>query len=46
MQIDFVKVPYTTGPNMILPWLAALVITFVQYNQARLHLHKRYLFKN
>ena len=27
------------------PWLAALVITFVQYNKARLHLHKRYLFK-
>ena len=30
----------------ILPWLAALVITFVQYNKARLHLHKRYLFKS
>ncbi len=30
----------------ILPWIAALVITAVQYNQARLHLHKRYLFKN
>ena len=29
----------------VLPWLAALVITFVQYNQARLHLHKKYLFK-
>jgi len=29
-----------------LPWLAALVITFVQYNKARLHLHKRYLFKS
>ncbi len=29
----------------ILPWVAALVITAVQYNQARLHLHKRYLFK-
>lgn len=28
-----------------IPWLAALVITFVQYNKARLHLHKRYLFK-
>ncbi len=27
------------------PWLAALVITFVQYNKARLHLHKRYLFR-
>jgi YjbE family integral membrane protein len=30
----------------ILPWAASLVITAVQYNQARLHLHKRYLFKN
>jgi len=30
----------------VLPWLAALVITFVQYNKARLHLHKRYLFKS
>ena len=29
----------------ILPWAAALVITAVQYNQARLHLHKKYLFK-
>lgn len=29
----------------ILPWLAALVITFVQYNKSRLHLHKKYLFK-
>lgn len=29
-----------------IPWLVALVITFVQYNKARLHLHKRYLFKN
>lgn len=29
-----------------LPWLAALVITFLQYNKARLHLHKRYLFKS
>lgn len=28
----------------VLPWLAALVITFVQYNKARLHLHKKYLF--
>ena len=28
-----------------LPWMAALVITFVQYNKARLHLHKKYLFK-
>jgi len=30
----------------ILPWMAALVITAVQYNSARLHLHKRYLFKS
>jgi len=30
----------------IVPWLAALVITFLQYNKARLHLHKRYLFKS
>lgn len=29
----------------ILPWTAALVITAVQYNKARLHLHKKYLFK-
>jgi len=29
----------------ILPWAAALVVTAVQYNQARLHLHKKYLFK-
>jgi YjbE family integral membrane protein len=29
----------------ILPWVAALVITAVQYNQARLHLHKKYLFR-
>ncbi len=29
----------------ILPWLAAGVITALQYNKARLHLHKRYLFK-
>ena len=27
------------------PWLAALVITFVQYNKARLGFHKHYLFK-
>jgi len=31
--------------SKVLPWLAALVITFIQYNKARLHLHKRYLFK-
>jgi YjbE family integral membrane protein len=30
----------------IVPWAVALVITAVQYNQARLHLHKKYLFKN
>ncbi len=30
----------------VFPWAAALVITFVQYNKARLHLHKRYLFKS
>jgi len=29
-----------------LPWLAAFVITAVQYNKARLHLHKKYLFKS
>lgn len=29
----------------ILPWASALVITAVQYNQARLHLHKKFLFK-
>ncbi len=29
----------------VLPWVAALVITAVQYNKARLHLHKKYLFK-
>ncbi len=28
----------------VVPWLAALVITAVQYNKARLHLHKKYLF--
>ncbi len=30
----------------IVPWAAALVITAVQYNQARLHLHKKYLFRS
>jgi predicted tellurium resistance membrane protein TerC len=30
----------------VVPWAVALVITAVQYNQARLHLHKKYLFKN
>jgi YjbE family integral membrane protein len=29
-----------------LPWLVALVLTAVQYNKARLHLHKRYLFRS
>lgn len=29
----------------IVPWAAALVITALQYNKARLHLHKKYLFK-
>jgi YjbE family integral membrane protein len=29
----------------ILPWAVAVVITAIQYNQARLHLHKKYLFK-
>jgi YjbE family integral membrane protein len=28
----------------IVPWAVALVITAVQYNKARLHLHKKYLF--
>jgi YjbE family integral membrane protein len=30
---------------VILPWIAASVITGLQYNKARLHLHKRYLFR-
>lgn len=34
--------PWTTK---LLPWIAALVITAVQYNQARLHLAKKYLFR-
>ena len=29
----------------VTPWTVALVVTAVQYNQARLHLHKKYLFK-
>jgi YjbE family integral membrane protein len=29
----------------IVPWTVAIVITAVQYNQSRLHLHKKYLFK-
>ena len=35
-------VPWATA---IVPWAIALVITAVQYNQARLHLHKKYLFR-
>jgi len=31
---------------VVMPWAFALVVTAVQYNQARLHLHKRYLFKS
>lgn len=30
----------------MLPWIAGAVIAAVQYNQARLHLHKKYLFKS
>jgi len=30
----------------IVPWAVAVVITGLQYNKARLHLHKRYLFKS
>ena len=30
----------------VVPWALALVVTSVQYNNARLHLHKRYLFKS
>jgi YjbE family integral membrane protein len=29
----------------IVPWAVALVITAVQYNKARLHLHKKFLFR-
>jgi predicted tellurium resistance membrane protein TerC len=29
----------------IVPWAVALVITAVQYNQSRLHLHKKFLFR-
>lgn len=29
-----------------LPWTAGLVISAVQFNKARLHLHKKYLFKS
>jgi YjbE family integral membrane protein len=29
----------------IVPWAVAVVITVIQYNKARLHLHKKYLFK-
>ncbi len=35
-------VPWATT---IVPWAVALVITAVQYNKARLHLHKKFLFK-
>jgi YjbE family integral membrane protein len=30
---------------VIVPWAVALVITAVQYNKARLHLHKKFLFR-
>jgi YjbE family integral membrane protein len=30
----------------IVPWAVAVVITGLQYNKARLHLHKRYMFKS
>jgi hypothetical protein len=30
----------------IVPWAFALVVTAVQYNKARLNLHKKYLFKS
>ena len=30
----------------VVPWAVALVITAVQYNKARLHLHKKYLFRS
>ena len=29
----------------VVPWAVALVITAVQYNKARLHLHKKFLFR-
>jgi YjbE family integral membrane protein len=32
--------------SAIVPWAVAVVITGLQYNKARLHLHKRYLFKS
>lgn len=35
-------VPWATA---IVPWAVALVITAVQYNKARLHLHKKFLFR-
>jgi len=28
------------------PWAFALVVTAVQYNKARLNLHKKFLFKS
>jgi hypothetical protein len=30
----------------VVPWAFALVVTAVQYNKARLNLHKKYLFKS
>jgi hypothetical protein len=30
----------------IVPWAFALVVTAVQYNKARLNLHKKFLFKS
>jgi len=35
----------TPWATALVPWAVALVITAVQYNQARLQLHKKYLFK-
>jgi hypothetical protein len=29
----------------VVPWAFALIVTAIQYNQARLQLHKKYLFK-
>lgn len=34
-----------TPMTKLFPWIAAGIITALQYNKARLHLHKRYLFK-
>ena len=38
--------PLASWVKSVLPCAASMVITAVQYNQARLHLHKRYLFKS